>query len=168
MKVDRVNNEVEKVLIIVKYELPAIFYVVMWVIFGAITSAWITMAQVVSVVFIVGLIPSLLILLFNIAYPRYIRASTTELTNKRIRGKIKRFFRTRQFSYRLDSVDNVEYVSVLGIRTIVINFTQGHEYPVSLAECNRTVRLHYVSNAQDVYDNISILLKRCKNDKDLD
>lgn len=55
-----------------------------------------------------------------------IKKSQLVVTNKRIYGVYHVLIARKNFSYRLDEVDNVEMVSSLGRHTLAVQFTPGH------------------------------------------
>lgn len=113
------------------------------------------------------------LLLFILHY-KSIKKSHVIVTNKRVYGVTARFLFTKNFSYRLDQIDNVEFRNFIGLNSISINFNQGYQnntpmrYGVNTAM--RTANcfvFNYLVNGSAVYNKLNELLTSVKNERDL-
>ncbi len=116
---------------------------------------------------------AVLIIFFVLQY-KAISKSHVIVSNKRVYGLCARFLYTKQFSYRLDQIDNVEFHNFLGLNAISINFNQGYQnntpmrYGVNTAM--RTANcfvFNYLVNGSAVYNKLNELLTSVKNERDL-
>lgn len=104
-----------------------------------------------------------------------VKKSSCEITNKRIKGSVRVFGFKKTFSYRIDEINNIEIGSFLGLHTLILNFSQGYgpTTPVRYGRGGATInaantfRITFLSNEQEMYDELSDLLTSVKNDKDL-
>jgi len=98
------------------------------------------------------------------------------ISNQRIYGKYGLYINKKQFSYRLDEIDNVEIQHILGARVLAINFQDGKGPKLNyIAYGNNQngmsgpgmVRFSSVSNYQEAYDVLTKMLLSVKTNKDL-
>lgn len=180
----RINKEEEKDIIKVKFKLPLVILIIfiiclilgltLFIISIYMLSNLIGSANEVAAFFVIGLL-----LLSNsaILFPLIlaIRKCSCTITNKRIYGVTNVFISKKNYSYRLDEIENVETVSSFGIHGLSLNFTQGHG-PQGPVRYNRgvstisgagTFRISHISNISEVYEKLTELLTSVKNEKDL-
>ncbi len=99
-----------------------------------------------------------------------IKRNTCTVTNKRIYGVKALFFSKTSFSYRLDVIDNVEIKNDLGLKKLVIYFSQGKDAQPQKRNgniVNDTFTLDCIDNNDEVYNAISKMINDVKTDKDL-
>ena len=123
----------------------------------------------------IGLIFSIVFALMFLLCALGIKKSSCIITNKRIKGVINFVIAKKNFSYRLDEVDNVETFSILGFHGLVLNFSQGNGTQkfvgygrgLKTLSGNGTFRISFISNVNVVYEKLSDLITKIKNEKDL-
>ncbi|HCH93147.1 MAG TPA: hypothetical protein DE061_05645 [Clostridiales bacterium] len=99
-----------------------------------------------------------------------IKQNTCTVTNKRIYSVKALFFSKTSFSYRLDVIDNVEIKNDLGLKKLVIYFSQGKDAQPQKQNgniVNDTFTLDCIDNNDEVYNAISKMINDVKTDKDL-
>jgi len=107
------------------------------------------------------------------------KKSEVTVTNRRIHGKYGPYLVKKAFSYRLDEIDNVEYKTTLGAKSIIINFQDG-KGPRSSPQVSYSsfasqamaglgvLRLLSVKNCQEVYEALTKRLLELKSNTDLE
>jgi len=99
------------------------------------------------------------------------------VTNKRIYGRYHIKISRKEFSYRLDEIDNVEMQSTFGFHHLAVQFSQGKgpvamntRYPNSIMTMGgfNVFRISYLANEKEVYDILNDLLTDTKNVIDLE
>lgn len=115
----------------------------------------------------IGVLFCLLMLFFGFSFIPYffIKNSSCTVTNKRIYGKKFSFSGLKEYSYRLDKIDNIETV---GKDTIIIHFEQGNKTDNSTTSTDALLfKIEYIANLNEFYNQILKLITNIKNDKDL-
>lgn len=135
---------------------------------GTPASGWAIAAPIISTVGIMFI----LVLASQILRIVAIKKSQLVVTNKRIYGIYSILVARKNFSYRLDEVDNVEMVSTLGQHTLAIQFTQGHG-PSLLATTYvngiptsggyNVLRMSNLKNYKEIMDVLNELITSKKN-----
>lgn len=119
--------------------------------------------------FIVFLIVSLFLLIMFIVFfvlsLKAIKKSKCIITNKRIYGTKAAFITRRDFSYRLDMIDNVEVQNRLGVNMLVITFSQ-RNVNLTNAQPNLFI-MNYIEKSDEFFNAASNVLMSVKNDKDV-
>lgn len=100
-----------------------------------------------------------------------IKKSQLVVTNKRIYGTHTIFIAKKDFSYRLDEVDNVEMFSSLGQHTLAIQFSQGYGMGMPITYINgvptsngyNLLRMSNLRNYKEVFDIVNALITERKN-----
>jgi len=106
------------------------------------------------------------------------KRSKVTVSNRRIYGVYCLYIRKRDFSYRLDEIDNVELSSFLGAKQLVINFQDG-KGPRASAQVSYgnmpqgmygsgVLRFQCVENYQEVYDKLNEMLLALKSNTDVE
>lgn len=99
-----------------------------------------------------------------------VHCTNVTITNKTIKGTIVNRNRpTIKYRYnrRLDMIDDVQYVKTfLGIKSLIFTFTQGVDKEIG-ANTSKTLSINYVKDAESVYQKISQLIVKEKNDKEV-
>ena len=124
---------------------------------------------VVSLIFLIILI---IVFVLNL---KAIKKSKCVITNKRIYGTKAVFVARKDFSYRLDMIDNVEVLNSLGVNNLVINFSQGNgnQTAVRLGNVYANMQganvfiMRYIEKSDEFFDAVSNVLMSVKNDKDV-
>lgn len=124
------------------------------------------------VVYLIFLIIFIIAFVLNL---KAIKKSKCVITNKRIYGTKAVFVARKDFSYRLDMIDNVEVLNRLGVNTLVINFSQGNgnQTAVRLGNVNANMQganvfiMRYIEKSDEFFDAVSNVLMSIKNDKDV-
>lgn len=105
-----------------------------------------------------------------IAYSAYqicriiaIKKNKLTVTNKRIYGLRHMLVSKKDYSYRLDMIDDVEMHSSFGKHTVCIRFTQGN---MNL-DNNSSLVIAYLKNYQEINDALNKLITDKKNIVDL-
>ncbi len=114
-------------------------------------------------------------LIFSLAmvvYPAIaLRKCSCTITNKRIYGETILFLTKKNYSYRLDAIDNVELQNTMGMRVLMINFDQGkttaNAKTTGKGATNNTFRIGYLHNATEMLEKLNEQMTNIKNDKDV-
>ncbi len=112
---------------------------------------------------------AIFILLFSF-HGKIIKKNGCTITNKRIYGIKSKGFRLTSYSYRLDDVDDIQVSTYLRFNSATFRFSPGFVglNPVyRTSPIVKTLKLSYVENYQDLYDNLSKLQAYMKNEKDV-
>ena len=98
------------------------------------------------------------------------------ITNKMIKGVNVGILGDKRYSYRLDQIENVEIQNSLGVKSLILQFSQGqiNSNPVtrygagqrSLSGTNVFMITNLI-NAEELYKKLTELLTKLKNDKDV-
>lgn len=105
-----------------------------------------------------------------------IKKSKLVVTNKRIHGTYSVLIARKNFSYRLDEIDNVEMYSSLGRHILCLQFTQGHGPTfqattyvngVPTSGGYNVLKMANLKNYVEVYDTLNGLVCSRKNLVDL-
>lgn len=100
-----------------------------------------------------------------------VHCTNVTITNKTIKGTVVNRRRPAiKYSYnrRLDMIDDVQYVKTLiGIKSLNFTFTQGVDKEIGADNTSKTLSINYVKDAESVYQKISQLIVKVKNDKDV-
>lgn len=118
------------------------------------------------------------LIIFIIAFVlnlKAIKKSKCVITNKRVYGTKAVFVARKDFSYRLDMIDNVEVLNSLGVNTLVISFSQGNGNQNVVQFGNLTTNMQnannfimkYIEKSDEFFDAVSKVLMSVKNDKDV-
>jgi len=178
----RKNTETEQILASAKCKMPKLIkavYITLICFLSLMLLVYLVLAICVDafyaallVVFLVGLIFTICAFILN---KKAIAKSKCVVTNKRIYGTRAMLFICRDFSYRLDMIDNVEVLNSLGVNTLVINFSQGNgnQTAVRLGNVNANMQganvfiMRYIEKSDEFFDAVSNVLMSVKNDKDV-
>lgn len=188
----RKNAEKEETIVTAKFKMPTITKVIL--IYFICNAALYALACLILAIIVerdlesyiiqtsIGILLTAFLVILFIFSSKAIKSSSCTVTDKRIYGVTARFLSKRNFSYRMDMIDNVEVGSSLGLRTLVLHFRQdgaiGQQANVQArtggvggmnAIGGNLFVVNYLTehSAQEVYENISKLLLSIKNDKDV-
>ena len=182
----RKNTEEEKTIVSASFKIPIIVIILSIMFILTLVALLIvlpheisdnpysdnTLYEMLIPICIILIITAVLLALFGMIG---IKKSTCSITNKRITG-VKNYFLffKKQYSYRLDEIDNVETINLLGLSGIAINFKQGNEqnrvsYNRGIRTMNNpnTFKINFISNINEVYGALTDLLTSIKNSTDL-
>ena len=104
------------------------------------------------------------------------RQSEFIVSNKVVRGKIVGIFARKNYNYRLDEIENIEVVSLLGVNSLALQFSNGANNgntPVVYRNGQQFMmganvfRISCLVDIQEIYEKLSELLKNVKNDKEV-
>lgn len=155
-------------------------YIALYIVFIVIHSLMMIIGLVSLVMigfaelFVFGLFLLVLSVLAFVLNIKAIKKSKCVVTTKRIYGTKARFIVRKDFSYRLDMIDNVEVLSSLGVNTLVITFSQGNGNQVAVqpGTLNMSIRpantfcMGYIQKSDAFYDAVTQIMMSVKNDKD--
>lgn len=175
----RKNTENEKILATANCKMPKL-YIALYIVFIVIHSLMMIIGLVSLVMigfaelFVFGLFLLVLSVLAFVLNIKAIKKSKCVVTTKRIYGTKARFIVRKDFSYRLDMIDNVEVLSSLGVNTLVITFSQGNGNQVAVqpGTLNMSIRpantfcMGYIQKSDAFYDAVTQIMMSVKNDKD--
>ena len=167
MESDRPKFKEEKTLFSLRFECPALVIVLMTIfammlIAGSAVLIWFYFWLIFP--FAVALLV-LLYIVFFIAYAVSLKKRTCVITSERIYGEQSFLSHKRKYSYRLDVIDDVQYKSNLGIKSIIIQYSQGHIN--SYKKYNKTFKISFVADAEETYKNFCDLLTSIKDKKEI-
>ena len=162
MEYYRKNNDVEKNMLFVYCKVPTIikiFAIIICLIpFIAVISlgegflfALMTSAFAFLSYFLIICIPFLIIT----------KGTYAVVTNKAIKGQIKKLFQKSSFTYKLDAITNIRIDSSFGVKQLVLEITQGN------GGLPRVFVISYIRDADYVHSKLASILKSIKNDKDV-
>lgn len=129
-----------------------------------------------SLTIIMCFLVAVLVYLLYRWHRKVIKTSSCIVTNKVVKGVKAGIFSKNSYNYRLDEIENIEIVSMFGIHTLALQFSQGQmkaNNPVVYGNTAQTMsgaNVFMISNLvdyQEVYDKLSELLASVKNDKDV-
>lgn len=172
----RLNNEKEEILIKGVFGINK-FYKLFMIFFSIIISLFTIFLVVLYVLtgFAEFLGVSAIILLLEILMwlpIKKVKQSEFFVTNKVVKGKTVGVFVKKLYSYRLDEIENIDTTSVLGMHSLILNFSQGKvvDKAVSnarLSDQGKTFGITNLINLQEVYEGLTALLTKVKNEKDV-
>lgn len=124
---------------------------------------------------IVGLICLIFSILFFVLQFKAIQKSKCFVTNKRIYGTMAYFITQRDYSYRLDTIDNADVIRTLGLNQLVLTFSQGNNAPQQVMyqtdrgriAASNIFAIKYIVDSSKVYEAVSNIIASIKSDKDL-
>ncbi len=180
----RINTENEKILASAKCKMPKLLLAA-YIIAISVTSIMSLLYLIGEILyvnsdeyytdydgsgsFIAFLIVSLFLLIMFIVFfvlsLKAIKKSKCIITNKRIYGTKAAFITRRDFSYRLDMIDNVEVQDRLGVNMLIITFSQGNVNQTN-AQPNLFI-MNYIEKSDAFFNAVSKILMSVKNDKDV-
>ena len=180
------DNEIKKIQIYFKVPFIAKFLVLLLIIFfGFIIFFGVIVypdaknnndidGQNVCLAFMIIGFLGLLATIMTMVLIKNIENSNCVITNKRIYGTLKRFEK-KDFSYRLDEIENIETVKGIFKNIVIINFLQGYEPKGTIKYSNglntiqggHILKFNFVKNIKEVYIVLSELLTAIKNNRDL-
>lgn len=189
----RKNTEKEEPIVTAKFKMPTITKVIL-IFFICDTALYALSCLIVLAIsnermlesyiiqMILGILLTAFLVIVFVFSSKAIESSSCTVTDKRIYGVTARFLSKRNFSYRIDMIDNVEVGSFMGLRTLILHFRQdgaiGQQANVQArtggiggmnALGGNLFVVNYLTDhsAKEVYENISKLLLSIKNDKDV-
>ncbi len=101
-----------------------------------------------------------------------IKKNKLVITNKRIYGAYAIVLAKKDFSYRLDEIDNVEMVSSFGYHILAVQFTQGHGPTfmpkmyvngIPTSSGDGVLRIYYLKNHEEIMKTLNDLIVSRKN-----
>lgn len=126
--------------------------------------------MLVSINLVIGIVFLSLWIFYCVA----VKKSHCIVTNKRIYGVKAVFFIKKQYSYRLDMIDQVEVGSALGLNTLTLRFRGDgaigqNATPIRVGVNNGifVINLLKKNSADNLYQKISEEIMKIKNDKDV-
>lgn len=162
MEEKRINKEEEKELLRINFKLP-IFYHILYCIssimflISAISFTGLKEIEVYCWIFFAFCLISYIVLYFGV------RNNTCTVTNKMIKGRQFIIFGYKSYSYRFDTISDIQASNILGLNSIRINFTQGY-----LDNGKKEYRyINFVANYQTVLNQLNSILAKVKSDKDV-
>lgn len=177
----RKNTESEKILATANCKMPKL-YIALYIVFIVIHSLMMIVGLVLLVkigsaeAFVFGLLLLTLTVLCFILHISALKKSKCIVTNKRIYGTKVAFIARKNFSYRLDMIDNVEVSNSLGVNRLVVSFSQGNGKQIvvqpgiinkSMYDDN-TFSMGCIEKIDEFYNAVTQVLMSVKNDRDTD
>lgn len=179
---ERMNERGEIKLVDIHFKIPT--YLKVFIIIGQVSMIVYSVVMMIvalvqgSVMYLIPILGGMFaFLILEYLYLRYVRQlakSYCVITNKRIYGYNQLVFSNKNYSYRLDKINNIEAKSILMIRKLVIQFTQGElitssnvyysEAQLGMMRSKHKLSLSFVDNQFEVYRKLTALENLYKND----
>jgi len=184
----RKNTELEEDIVSMSFKMEPALYVIcgIQILLGAtVLTGGILLFFLAQDGKVPGIIVSIIGLLLFVGYVLSMifrmlgmKRSEVKVSNRRIYGRYGLYIKKRDFSYRLDEIDNVELASFLGAKQLVINFQDGkgpkgsvqvvyNNMPAGMLGAG-VLKFQSVKNYQEVYDKLCELLLSVKSNVDVD
>lgn len=162
----RKNNENEDILLNIKFQVPIILHIIM----GLFILIFIIFAIVLYSPYfyedtIMFCILSVVLIILYIAICLGVRLNECIVTNKVVKGRQFIIFGYKKFSYRLDSISDIQSSNILGLNCIKLTFNQGY---INVSGKNKPFRIVNVAQYDTVIEKLNKILENVKNDKDVE
>ncbi len=175
----RKNEEKEHVVLRVECEIPTfhkIFFISAYILGGFLIVLGIILLSESDgdggvLLLFLGVAIILPVVISHGIFAHCVNCTNVTITNKTIKGTVVNRIRPTikcHYNRRLDMIDDVQYEkTLLGIKRLNFTFSQGVDKEIGANNMSKTLSIMYVKDAESVYQKISQLIVKVKNDKEV-